>query len=652
MSQSEVEPCSCKRICRAAKCSCCGKNIKCFTGCSCACAKEENPNVPISSKDKKRPRTFKVKAPPKKKRKKQVSKKKPTKVTENATTSENTELPANQIDHSQEEDSSTQTNEKEQSNDTTEESEMIVDIEDSKEEKNQTNSSIPSPSSSNIIENNIEEDTELDCDITLTEENSEKEGNLNLQSQNRISPINNGIQDNNSSSFDDLESKKINNEDNKEEKTNNNLSEEKNNKINDKNQETDVNQSEYSELSIELENTEGETEMSISLDISLDESENNKESEKINGNNNLQKDMIKKSKNRRVSFDNTTKVRLYKRTISVCSVPSLGSYPLGLSWEIKGETEFPLSEGSENQGTYPYQVPLMTENDRITALQSAGLHVNKPLLGRGNRSTRGRGAVLTPDSLESTDEDDQKITLDHIRNSRNMVGCHCTPNKKKKKKKNGKKKKDPDFKLPNCCSGKTCSCALNGLRCHIGSCFCADYLCKNPHGRRQLHVAEVNLQRLRVLNPDAYNSMRRNNNNDNHDSDIDSSALTNEDIIYKADELDDEDDILQGKPEKQKSKKNEKPEKKKLQKKKDKLEKPKKPEKQEKIIENNKQKPKKVEKPKTTVNSRISFFVDKDLLVAPRPDPQSNFSEWLRWSKNKWNSSIVAKKSVSESAAE
>jgi len=218
---------------------------------------------------------------------------------------------------------------------------------------------------------------------------------------------------------------------------------------------------------------------------------------------------------RRVSFSGTTKVRLYKRAVSLCTVPSAGSYPLGLSWKVIKEVESPLQE-TEN----PAPVLMVAETDRMMRLHSSGaIPLGNDLL-KGRRSRRARGTQISPDSLETTEDDDQGVLLDHIRTSRSMIGCNCTPAKKRPTKKKKapevsqnateakKPRKSRTVQPPNCC-GKNCPCAKNDMRCHIGICFCAEYVCKNKLGRRQVNAACVELERIRVLQPELYEELQK-----------------------------------------------------------------------------------------------------------------------------------------------
>jgi len=198
----------------------------------------------------------------------------------------------------------------------------------------------------------------------------------------------------------------------------------------------------------------------------------------------------------KVKFHDTTKVRLFKRAVSLCSVPSTGSYPLGLSWDIIKEVESPLIEI-----TNPTPVPIFTEIDRIERLSSSGAIELTDELFKSKRSRRVRGLDVA--SMETTEKDDQRALLDYIRSSRSMIGCQCAPAKTTRSK---KKKTKGEQQPPSCC-GKDCECAKNGLRCHIGVCFCADYNCTNTFGRRQLNATRVELDRIRVLQPKLYQEL-------------------------------------------------------------------------------------------------------------------------------------------------
>merc|ERR1712137_462588 len=128
---------------------------------------------------------------------------------------------------------------------------------------------------------------------------------------------------------------------------------------------------------------------------------------------------------------------------------------------------------------------------------------------RNSRRNQNNTDQTTQDPSEELGQyQDQSGSLDEIRFSRNIVGCRCTPNSKRKPKKKantGSSPAKPRKVTPlSCCSGKKCACAMNELGCHTGVCDCAEFACKNKFGRRQLNIDRVELNRIRVLQPELY----------------------------------------------------------------------------------------------------------------------------------------------------
>ena len=202
---------------------------------------------------------------------------------------------------------------------------------------------------------------------------------------------------------------------------------------------------------------------------------------------------IKKPK-KTVSFGKAS-IQEFKRVVSVCAVPSTGGYPLGLSWERITTKETDLIDKDFSL------VKQMDESLRISKLKRSGITIESKLSSRASRSLRGRSASdlskePNTNQEELPDTGDQSPVLNVIRKSRNSSGCRCTPLPAQKKKAGAGSKKS---KIECCGGNPKCTCHAEGLECHSGICFCAEYLCTNPLGRRQLNEDVINVERVRAI---------------------------------------------------------------------------------------------------------------------------------------------------------
>ena len=142
----------------------------------------------------------------------------------------------------------------------------------------------------------------------------------------------------------------------------------------------------------------------------------------------------------RVSFG-SVEMRKFKMSHGgSTSTPSSGGYPIGLSWEVKGEEVRPLAEKDHDGAPTNASPRRLNERQRKLLLEKVD-----------HRSFFEKQA-----SFET-----EKEELRQLRRARMSVGCNCTHD--------------------NSCGTSRCVCYKEGLACNDDSCSCSCDNCINPN---------------------------------------------------------------------------------------------------------------------------------------------------------------------------